>query len=224
MIVLMLIAAGCQTTRTLPYELQEAQAKALDGDAEAQFRLAAAYDFGSGVPIEHAEAVRWYTLSAEQGFAEAQNSLGSLAEGDGRYTEALKWYTLAADQGLPLAINNIGYLYDLGLDVEQDSQKAQEYYLRSANLGWAEAMFNLANMYGAGELGEVDLYQAYLWCLRSQSHALPGWTKVQQLSGDCLDHLATRLTDEQLERGVIEARAWVPASRRPAVPPAPAPR
>ena len=52
---------------------------------------------------DYAEAVRWYRMAAEQGFAKAQYNLGKccyLGRGVQQdYTEAVKWYKLAADQG-----------------------------------------------------------------------------------------------------------------------------
>ena len=42
----------------------------------AQFNLAAMYAKGHGVPQSYAEAVKWYRLAAEQGFAMARANLG----------------------------------------------------------------------------------------------------------------------------------------------------
>lgn len=44
---------------------------AAQGDAGAQFRLGLMYDYGQGVPQNHANAVRWYRAAAEQGYAGA---------------------------------------------------------------------------------------------------------------------------------------------------------
>ena len=70
---------------------------------------------GQGVPQDDKEAVKWYRLSAEQGYAEAQFNLGFMYDnGEGvpqDYKEAVKWYRLSAEQG-----NALGQ-YNLGLDV-----------------------------------------------------------------------------------------------------------
>src|SRR4051794_23298177 len=42
------------------------------GDARAQFNLGVMYSEGQGVPQDNAEAGKWYRLSAEQGYAQAQ--------------------------------------------------------------------------------------------------------------------------------------------------------
>ena len=53
------------------------------------------------------EAVRWYRLSVEQGFAAAQYNLGLMyAEGNGVPEddgEAARWYRLSAEQGFASA-------------------------------------------------------------------------------------------------------------------------
>ncbi|NJN69661.1 MAG: sel1 repeat family protein [Nitrospira sp.] len=65
---------------------------------------------------------------ANQGEAEAQNSLGELyAKGMGMpqdYAQARAWYQKAAAQGHPLAQNNLAELYFAGLGVPQDYVRA----------------------------------------------------------------------------------------------------
>ena len=67
------------------------------------------YAQGLGVSQDYSEAVRWFRLSADQGYDVAQFNLGLMyAQGDGvkqDYGEAQKWFRLAADQGLQGAID-----------------------------------------------------------------------------------------------------------------------
>jgi len=72
------------------------------GDAEAQFDLGFMYYEGEGVPEDHAEAVRWYRLAADQGLAEAQFNLG-LMYGNGEGVpqddvQAHMWLNLVASR------------------------------------------------------------------------------------------------------------------------------
>ena len=64
------------------------------------------YDEGQGVPQDDKTAMKWYTLAAEQGDADAQISLGWMYEkGIGvpqNNKTAVKWYKLAAEGGMPL--------------------------------------------------------------------------------------------------------------------------
>ena len=48
------------------------------GRAIGQYNLGMMYEFGQGVSQNYEEAVKWYTLAAEQGLAEAQFSLGDI--------------------------------------------------------------------------------------------------------------------------------------------------
>ena len=71
-----------------------------------------------GVPQDYAEAVKWYRLAADQGYASAQSNLGIMYD-EGRgvpqdYAEAVKWYRLAADQGDADAQINLGSMYANG--------------------------------------------------------------------------------------------------------------
>jgi uncharacterized protein len=66
-------------------------------DAVAQWQLGRMHYYGLGVPLEWAEALRWYRKAAEQGHAAAQYDLGNMYyRGLGvppeSYAEALRWY------------------------------------------------------------------------------------------------------------------------------------
>jgi TPR repeat protein len=61
------------------------------------------YENGQGVPQDYKTAVKWYTLAAEQGDADAQGNLGVMyAFGDGilkDYVYAHMWGSIAAMNG-----------------------------------------------------------------------------------------------------------------------------
>ena len=52
--------------------LKEWKPLALAGDTNAQYNLGLMYNNGDGVPQDYKEAVKWYRLAAEQGYAKAQ--------------------------------------------------------------------------------------------------------------------------------------------------------
>jgi len=56
-----------------PKKFEEYKAKAVKGDAKAQYTLGFFYDNGTGVEKDEKEAVKWYRKAAEQNFAEAQH-------------------------------------------------------------------------------------------------------------------------------------------------------
>lgn len=49
---------------------------AQQGEVDAQYSVAVAYERGLGVKQDAAEALKWYRLSAENGYAPAQKSMG----------------------------------------------------------------------------------------------------------------------------------------------------
>ena len=59
-------------------KLRELQARAKQGDANAQYQLGTMYDNGQGVPKDVKEAVKWYRLAAEQGDTSSQKRFGEL--------------------------------------------------------------------------------------------------------------------------------------------------
>ncbi len=79
--------------------------------AHAQCNLGAAYAKGHGVGQDFSEAVKWFSLAAEQGDAFAQFNLGvAYNNGEGvtqDYSEAAKWFRLAAEQGHDTARSNL---------------------------------------------------------------------------------------------------------------------
>lgn len=214
--------AHAQTPSELSPATKALLERAEAGDVEAQFRLATAYDWGEGAPRDGDAALRWYRRAAEAGDAEAQNSLGSALQAEGKYEEAKQWYERAAAQDHDLGTNNLGGLYDRGLGVPQDRKKALELFLRSAELGWSEAMWNIANLYGAGYLGDApDFFMACVWSTRAIAHSGAG-SPVHDRAAPALRYTHSRLSKTDRERCRTEAAAWTPrASARTTMPPAP---
>ena len=105
-------------------DVEAGRQTAEQGNAEAQFNLAAMYAAGEGIQQDEAEAVRWYRLAAEQGHADAQASLGGMyLEGRGvpqDDAEAVRWIRLAAERGQGDAQALLGSMYYEGRGVPQD--------------------------------------------------------------------------------------------------------
>ena len=75
---LMLHAPAIAQTRDEIADLPIGEVRALaeQGNGLAQMRLGLSYLVGLDVPEDAAEAVRWYRRAADQGYADAQKSLG----------------------------------------------------------------------------------------------------------------------------------------------------
>jgi TPR repeat protein len=99
--------------------------------------------------------VKWYTLAAKQGFANAQYNLGLMyANGTGvlqDYKTAVKWFRLAAKQGVARAQYNLGWMYANGHGVPLDYKTAVKWYRLAAKQGFANAQYNLGVMYRKGQ-------------------------------------------------------------------------
>ena len=104
-------------------------------------------------------AVKCLTLSAEQGDASAQNSLGLMFYKEGMYYKegrkgvkenyktAFKWFTLSANQGNAEAQYYLGEMYRDGRGVVKDYKTAVKWYILSAKQGDVNARNNLGWMY-----------------------------------------------------------------------------
>jgi TPR repeat protein len=68
------------------------------------------YYNGRGVPQSDSEALKWYRLAADQGFADAQYNIGIMyGNGEGvpqNNVQAWMWFDLAAEQGSEPAKKN----------------------------------------------------------------------------------------------------------------------
>lgn len=89
--------------------------RAVQGDAQAKYELGDAYYLGNhGLPKNHEQAVFWYQKAAEQGHAQAQNSLGFMyhtGQGVPRdYAQARFWFLKAAKQGDAEAKRNLEFM------------------------------------------------------------------------------------------------------------------
>ena len=136
---LALLAFGVSAEAGLTAEVQALLAKAMAGDPLAQYRVGVAYDYGRGAPADPVVAMKWYRTAADAGYADAQNSVGSLLQAEAKFAEAFEWFEKAAAQEHPRAVSNLAYLYESGQGVAQDARKAFELYTRAANLGFGDA-------------------------------------------------------------------------------------
>ena len=61
-------------------DLEVLKSAAKQGDAEAQYKMGNMYYSGTEVDQDYLEALKWYKLSAEQGYIKAQYNLGLILE------------------------------------------------------------------------------------------------------------------------------------------------
>jgi len=93
------------------------------------------------------EAIRWYRLAAEQGYARGQNHLGvCYANGSGvrmDKKEAVRLYRLSAGQGNQISQFNLGWCYRDGLGVKINTKEAAHFFRLSAAQGFTKGQHAL---------------------------------------------------------------------------------
>lgn len=104
---------------------------------------------------EYDKAVALYEQAARAGYNLAQNNLAVMLQNGTEnipadISKAIYWYEKAADT-LAFSAVTLGRIYDVGEQVTQDLSKAAAYYSKAANLGNAQAMYNIGVMYIKGE-------------------------------------------------------------------------
>lgn len=161
------------------------------------------YCHGIRVNIDLTEAIRWYTLAANQGNALGQCFLGTCyfdGEGvDQNYQLAINYYELAAQQGHALAQRNLGICYEEGLHYPKNYRKAVEYYTLSANQGNSSGQYNLGACYQNRIGVEVNLTLAFEFYQKS---ALQGNPLGQCSLGQCFYY------GQGVQQNKFEAFKW----------------
>lgn len=156
------------TDQALPQILQEIEAKAFDGMAEAQHDLGAIYTAGhAGVERNFDRAVFWFKESAFRGIANARYNLGVLYhQGLGiekDMDQAIQWYQAASYLKHPEAQYNLGIAYIEGIGTTYNPEMAAAYFEQAAMGGVVEAAYNLGLIYENSLLGVAQLDEALFW-------------------------------------------------------------
>ena len=105
--------------------IEETRLRAENGDAKAQRSMGRTYLHGNGVTQNIEEAVRWFTLAAEHGDADAQTELGWICRMgccSKNHEEAKKWYGLAAAQGQSYAAGELKKICAEETDITKDNE------------------------------------------------------------------------------------------------------
>ena len=91
---------------------------ALQGNIEAELRIASAYQRGDGITMDAKQAVQWYAKAAGSGNPEAAVHYGvMLYRGEGTERDlqkAFQWFQRAALEKLPEAMNDVALMYFRG--------------------------------------------------------------------------------------------------------------
>jgi len=125
---------------------------------------------GAALPAWGFDGIDIPTLKkqAEQGDPDSQSKLGVMySSGVGMKMdkkEAVKWYTKSAAQGDPVGMWNLAFMYIKGEGgLEKDYTKARNLFRYSAELGFANAQYDLGIVLLDGVGGEPDKADAVKW-------------------------------------------------------------
>jgi TPR repeat protein len=125
---------------------------------------------------------------------------------DGKFIEARAALWPAARSGNAEAEELIGVMYAMGLGVEQDYQRAFEWYLRSAMKGHPGAQSGVGWYYEVGlGMPSIDLTRAYLWYVLSAIGNDPDAMISQE-------EVVKKMTKEQIDKAHIlidDYRVWL---------------
>ncbi|PYE88683.1 tetratricopeptide repeat protein [Phyllobacterium leguminum] len=130
--------------------------RAEKGDPAAQLLAAEIYARGLGVPVNQAEAARWYEKAAEQGVTEAQFRYGAmLLQGKHIPRDKAKGEKLmqaAAEAGNPMAQYNYGQLMMANHPGETGLDKAFPWFMKAAQARLADGEYGVSQIYANGTL------------------------------------------------------------------------
>ena len=186
------------------------------GDAEAQFLLGEHYSTGRrheyGRALEYyklaaeqgyvaakrqigylymSEAVRWMTIAAEAGDAEAQYNMGRFCYIDGDYKRALAYLIQAGESGHAMAQCNVGVMYMSGTIVKKDINEAIKWLALAAEQGEELASLHLTELL----YKRKDKEEALRWAIKGGVYVLKSlgesylWGKDLDEAEKCFDKI-----------------------------------
>ena len=146
---------GIGTEQNIRKALELYQQSVNNGNALAMFNLGRIYYEGKYIAKNITEGLALIYDAANLEEPLAYDYLGFLFTKGGEgvdidYVEAVKFLEKAAEKGLKDAQNNLGFLYEKGLGIEQNSEKAFLLYQQAASDGNVVALKNLARCYAEG--------------------------------------------------------------------------
>lgn len=134
------------------FDLAMVRAKA--GDPKAMTMLGVLYSAGYGIPLDDAEAVKWYQRASDAGDREAMFQLAMMRmAGRGGPVDkqaAVKLLASAAKLGESKAAYNLALLYIAGDTLPHDVKRAAELLRQAADAGLPQAEYGLAIFYRDG--------------------------------------------------------------------------
>lgn len=161
------------------------------------------YFYGRGVEHDYARAMEWYRKAADQGFAEAQHTVGVLYENGWGVTkdidQAKVWYQKAADQGNALARTALQRLGGAVASPTPNPTSPTPRALKPANTPQAQYEIGDEFFYGFGGITKPDEQLAATWYRKAADQ---GYSDAQFRLGSLYEH------GYGVNRDIDQARIW----------------
>jgi hypothetical protein len=122
--------------------------------------------------------------------------------------DAFQYLQELAPAGDPEAQFRLGDIYRWGDVGSANFEKALYWYSRAAKQGNVDAMLGLAGMYGVGQGVAQDSAAAYRWLVLASSQHLD--EEDAAIVAGAREELGRKLTAQQIEAALAEARSFVP--------------
>ena len=146
----------------------------------------------------------WLLATASPVFAEIEQARDLMEAG--KFAEARAELWPAARSGNADAEELIGVMYAMGLGVEQDYERAFEWYLRASMKGHPGAQSGVGWYYEVGlGMPAPDLTRAYMWYVLSAIGGDPDAAISQE-------EVVKKMTPEQIAKGntlIDDYRIWL---------------
>ncbi|WP_417225080.1 tetratricopeptide repeat protein [Amphritea sp.] len=157
------LAKGMKAFEAKDYSTAMSELKPLisDNNLDAMNLVGQMYEFGLGIDVNEAEAVKLYDRCSAQGHLDCVNSLRAYK--DKGYKVELKTVQPAADGGDATAQNRLGEMYEFGYGVKRDAAQAIQWYQLAADQGLVAAQYNLGRAYNFGTGVQQDFALAEKW-------------------------------------------------------------
>lgn len=177
---------------------------ASNGDKRCQYGVAKLYLNGLGVLKDYSEAMKWFSLSANQKFDLATVAIGRMyEEGSGvpvDKAEAVRWYHTAAFSGSADGQFWLAKAYENGSGVTQNMQEAISNFKKAAEQGDRNSMYQLGYIYYTGEGGTTpDFWLSVNWLEKSASAGLVSASRF----------LAMMFSKEGLYKNLDQQEKWL---------------
>jgi TPR repeat protein len=187
--------------------IPDLQARASQGDAQAQYALGRAFVDGNGVTRDFKQAANWLQMAAQQGHPEAAATLGELYQaGQGvpkDLPSALKWYHAAGDKGSVAAQYDLGFLYEKGQGMPRDAKQAAHWFLLAAQGGDPLAQFDYGQRCEQGIGVDKNLIEALKWLTLAAAGG-------QADAAAAVPHVRQSMTAEEISQASRAIAAFVP--------------